>query len=159
LGQQIFWCLTSPFASSSPSSPHHPFFQSQLLLLALTDDSQDGGESKAFSLCSPPLSTALDTAVLEASSHVTDGNTLNFKSAECERVFSSVKKMATAERNRLSEDIIQACECLKAWWDNGFMEWRRKEEEEGEGALSRASYKCISIETNSRQSLPQSTRP
>jgi len=43
-------------------------------------------------------------------------------SAECERVFSSVKKMVTAERNRLSEDIIQACECLKAWWDNDIME-------------------------------------
>jgi hypothetical protein len=43
-------------------------------------------------------------------------------SAECERVFSSAKKMITAERNRLSQDIIQACECLKAWWDNGFME-------------------------------------
>jgi hypothetical protein len=43
-------------------------------------------------------------------------------SAECERVFSSAKKMVTAERNRLSEDIIQACECLKVWWDNGIME-------------------------------------
>ena len=43
-------------------------------------------------------------------------------SAECERVFSSAKKMVTVERNRLSEDIIQACECLKAWWDNGIME-------------------------------------
>jgi hypothetical protein len=43
-------------------------------------------------------------------------------SAECERVFSSAKKVVTAERNRLSEDIVQACECLKAWWDNGFME-------------------------------------
>src|SRR5271156_2087339 len=43
-------------------------------------------------------------------------------SAECERVSSNAKKMVTAERNRLSEDIIQACECLKAWWDNGFME-------------------------------------
>ena len=86
------------------------------------DDSQDGGESEAFSVCSSPLSTALDTAVLEASSHATDGNTLSFKSAECERVFSGAKKMATAERNRLSEDIIQACECLEAWWDNVFME-------------------------------------
>jgi hypothetical protein len=43
-------------------------------------------------------------------------------SAECEREFSSVKKMVTAERNRLLEDIIQACECLKAWWDHGIME-------------------------------------
>jgi hypothetical protein len=34
-----------------------------------------------------------------------------------------------------------------------------EEEEEEEGALLRAGYKCISIETTSRQSLPQSTRP
>jgi hAT family C-terminal dimerisation region len=42
--------------------------------------------------------------------------------AECERVFSSAKKMMAAERNRLAEDIIQACERLKVWWDNGIME-------------------------------------
>jgi hypothetical protein len=39
------------------------------------DDDQDGSESEAFSVCSSPLSTALDTAVLEASSHATDGFT------------------------------------------------------------------------------------
>jgi hypothetical protein len=37
--------------------------------------------------------------------------------------------------------------------------WNREEEEEEEeeeeGALFRASYKCISIEINSKQSLPQ----
>jgi hypothetical protein len=39
-------------------------------------------------------------------------------SAECERVFSSTKKLITPERNRLAEDIIEASECLKNWWDN-----------------------------------------
>jgi hypothetical protein len=78
------------------------------------DDSQDGDESEIFSVNPSPLSIALDAAVLETSSHATDGNTLSFKSAECERVFSSAKKMATAERNRLSENVIQACECLEA---------------------------------------------
>ena len=38
-------------------------------------------------------------------------------SAECERVFSSIKKLISAERNRLTEDIIEASECLKNWWD------------------------------------------
>jgi len=38
-------------------------------------------------------------------------------SAECERVFSSAKKLITPERNRLAEDIIEASECLKNWWD------------------------------------------
>jgi hypothetical protein len=35
-------------------------------------------------------------------------------SVECERVFSSAKKMITPARNRLGDDIIEACECLKA---------------------------------------------
>jgi hypothetical protein len=34
-------------------------------------------------------------------------------SAECERVFSSTKKIITPERNRLHEEIIEASECLK----------------------------------------------
>ena len=37
-------------------------------------------------------------------------------STECERIFSSAKKLITPERNALSEDIIEACECLKSWW-------------------------------------------
>ena len=35
-------------------------------------------------------------------------------SAECERSFSSCKKLITAERNKLGDDIIEATECLKA---------------------------------------------
>jgi hypothetical protein len=35
-------------------------------------------------------------------------------STEYERVFSSTKKLITPERNVLAEDIIEACECLKA---------------------------------------------
>jgi hypothetical protein len=36
-------------------------------------------------------------------------------STECERVFSSTKKLITPERNQLEEDIIETYECLKAW--------------------------------------------
>jgi hypothetical protein len=32
-------------------------------------------------------------------------------SAKCERVFSSVKLIATDRRNRMKSDIIEACEC------------------------------------------------
>src|SRR5271154_3333163 len=32
-------------------------------------------------------------------------------STECERAFSSAKKLLTPERNALSMDIIEACEC------------------------------------------------
>jgi hypothetical protein len=46
------------------------------------NDDQNGGESEAFSVCSSPLSTALDTAILEASSHATDGSTPSFNSEQ-----------------------------------------------------------------------------
>jgi hypothetical protein len=41
---------------------------------------------------------------------------------ECERVFSGTKKLVTPERNALAEDIIEACECLKAWRKNSVIE-------------------------------------
>ena len=43
-------------------------------------------------------------------------------STECERVFSSVKKLITPERNQLEKDIIEACEYLKVWWRNSLIE-------------------------------------
>ena len=43
-------------------------------------------------------------------------------SAECERVFSSTKRLITPDRNALAEDIIEAYECLKAWWKNSLIE-------------------------------------
>jgi hAT family C-terminal dimerisation region len=39
-------------------------------------------------------------------------------STECERVFSSTKKLLTPMRSLLKADIIEATECLKAWWDS-----------------------------------------
>jgi len=42
-------------------------------------------------------------------------------SAECERVFSSTKKLIIPERNALTDDTIEASECLKAWWDQGLI--------------------------------------
>ena len=36
---------------------------------------------------------------------------------ECERAFSSAKKLITPERNALADTTIEATECLKAWWD------------------------------------------
>jgi hAT family C-terminal dimerisation region len=45
-------------------------------------------------------------------------------SAECERVFSSIKKLITPERNRLHMDIIEASECLKNWWDYRLIQQR-----------------------------------
>jgi hypothetical protein len=43
-------------------------------------------------------------------------------STKCERVFNSTKKLITPERNYLGEDIIEACEYLKAWWRNSLIE-------------------------------------
>jgi hypothetical protein len=42
-------------------------------------------------------------------------------SAECERIFSGIKKLITPERNRLHKQIIEASECLKNWWDQGLI--------------------------------------
>jgi hypothetical protein len=42
-------------------------------------------------------------------------------SAECERMFSSAKKLISPERNRLHERMIEASECLKNWWDRGLI--------------------------------------
>jgi hypothetical protein len=36
--------------------------------------------------------------------------------AECERVFSQTKLFITDQRNRLSDDIVEAVECLKHWY-------------------------------------------
>lgn len=37
-------------------------------------------------------------------------------SDECERLFSSAKLTVTDRRGRMKEDIIEACECLRAWY-------------------------------------------
>ena len=49
-------------------------------------------------------------------------------SAECERIFSSTKKLITPERNRMHEQIIEASECLKNWWDRGLIQQLEEEE-------------------------------
>jgi hypothetical protein len=36
-------------------------------------------------------------------------------SVECERVFLLAKLFITERRNRLKDDIIEACTCLRAW--------------------------------------------
>lgn len=43
------------------------------------------------------------------------------RSCECERTFSSAKKLITLERNLLSDDLTEALECLRAWWNNGLI--------------------------------------
>jgi hypothetical protein len=40
---------------------------------------------------------------------------------ECERVFSSSKRLITPDRNALGDELIEALECLKAWWANGLV--------------------------------------
>jgi hAT family C-terminal dimerisation region len=42
-------------------------------------------------------------------------------SAECERIFSSTKKLITPERNRMHEQILEAYECLRNRWDRGLI--------------------------------------
>jgi hypothetical protein len=42
-------------------------------------------------------------------------------SCECERAFSSAGKLITSERNSLGDNLIEALECLRAWWNNGLI--------------------------------------
>src|SRR4051794_15083742 len=42
-------------------------------------------------------------------------------SCECERAFSSANKLITPERNSIGDNLIEALECLKAWWNNGLI--------------------------------------
>ena len=37
-------------------------------------------------------------------------------SDECERLFSSAKLTVTDRRGRMKADIVEACECLRAWY-------------------------------------------
>ena len=55
---------------------------------------------------------------------------LPVSSAECERIFSSAKLLITTSRNRLNLDIIEANECLRAWF--GRPEEGKKKVEEGD---------------------------
>ena len=34
---------------------------------------------------------------------------------------TTIKKLITPERNRLTEEIIEASECLKNWWECGLI--------------------------------------
>jgi hypothetical protein len=52
---------------------------------------------------------ALDTLALPATA------------TDCERTFSSGRKLISPERNRLSDDIIEATDCLKAWRDSSII--------------------------------------
>jgi hypothetical protein len=42
-------------------------------------------------------------------------------SCECERAFSSVKRLITPDWNALGDDLVEVLECLKAWWGNGLV--------------------------------------
>jgi hypothetical protein len=57
---------------------------------------------------------------VEDESHL-DTLSIPAMSTECERVFSSSKKLLSPQRCRIKEDLIEASECLKAWWDCGMI--------------------------------------
>ena len=41
--------------------------------------------------------------------------------AKCERAFSSAKKLIAPERSSQGDNIIEALECLRVWWNNGLI--------------------------------------
>ena len=38
------------------------------------------------------------------------------------------RKLITPERNLLGDNIIEALECLRAWWNNGLIKWLLNED-------------------------------
>ena len=44
-------------------------------------------------------------------------------SAECERVFSQAKLVVNDTRNRMTNDTIDAIQCLKNWTNQGAIGW------------------------------------
>jgi hypothetical protein len=41
-------------------------------------------------------------------------------SAECERVFSSTKRLIDDDRGRLNAETIEACQCNKYWMEHSY---------------------------------------
>lgn len=56
----------------------------------------------------------MEDGVAEASAHV---DLLSRRS-----LFSSAKRLIIPDRNSLGDELIEALECLKAWWDNRLVE-------------------------------------
>jgi hypothetical protein len=87
---------------------------------------QDGMELRAldsanldkFWLCNHCLPT---TRIYKITS--SDGNTNT--TAPIRHAFSSAKMLITPERNLLGDNLIEALECLRAWWNNGLIKGPR----------------------------------
>jgi hypothetical protein len=60
-------------------------------------------------------------------------------SAECERV-SSAKRLLSLKRNALADNTVDACECLKAWWDQGLIRGLGKSDAESFNSLTTARW-------------------
>ena len=61
------------------------------------------------------------TSRMDMPVEVIDTLSIPAMATECERTFSSAKKLITPERNALGDATIEASECLKAWWDQGLI--------------------------------------
>jgi hypothetical protein len=68
-----------------------------------------------------PVAEAARTWVWTLHHFALDTLAIPATTTDCERTFSSGRKFVSPERNRLSDDIIEAVECLKAWWDSGII--------------------------------------
>jgi len=68
------------------------------------------------------MGTAVSKIWHDGTEHCLAGNTgqksletlaIPATAADCEKTFNSAKKLATPERSRLADDVIEPCECLK----------------------------------------------
>ncbi|KAA8611011.1 polyprotein [Pyrenophora tritici-repentis] len=95
-------------------------------------------------------------------------------SDECERLFSSAKLTIVDRRGRLKADIIEACECLRAWYGKPQAEgnsdiednqtrpdhsdhWRALRQQRSEGSVQ-STDRRLSSQAQSRTQTPVRTR-
>jgi hypothetical protein len=112
--------------------PIIPIFPAHLTVAMATSDVEMHG-SDSDSVMSEPLGpNTLQARIMVPDTRgnapdALDSLAIPAIATNCERTFSSGRKLISPERNRPSDDIIEATECLKAWWDSGIIKQLRRQ--------------------------------
>ena len=108
--------ILRPLEPPRLSAPHRCF----LSVIGLTDPHSSSPQFVGYSF----KSSGIEYTICKKSAVKRGGRT--FISAETERIFSGAKLTISPARNRLSEDIIEATECLNRWYRAGL--WKASSE-------------------------------
>jgi len=80
-------------------------------------ESEDSQSKKPIDLCA--FWASCETQYPSLARMAFDMLSILAMSSECERMFSSTKILLSDRRARMKEDIIEASECLRAWFQAG----------------------------------------